>query len=133
MENIPENPEAVKQPDARTRNVRLRRAFIRTDGTHLHRTAEFTDGSTKVVEMKWGEVRRVAAFRRDVLTQPVLCFAVTDTSNVVVLDESMDGWKSLVESASKYLKQSPTFSQWRETIACDSPDSYWTILFRAAQ
>lgn len=133
MENIPDNPEAVKQADARMRNVRLRRAFIRTDGTRLRRTAEFTDGSTKVVEMKWGEVRRVAAFRRDVLTQPVLCVAITDTSNAVVLDESMDGWKSLVESASKYLRQSPSFSEWQETIARESPDSYWTILFRAAQ
>lgn len=133
MENIPENPNPVKQAHARMRNVRLHRAFIRTDGTHLRRTAEFTDGSTGVVEMKWGEVRRVAAFRRDVLTEPVLCVAITDSSKVVVLDESMDGWKSLLEGVSKYLKQTPSFSEWQERIGRESPDSYWTMLFRAAQ
>lgn len=83
--------------------------------------------------MKWTDVLRVAAFRRDVLSAPVLCIAVTDLRNVVVLDESMEGWPGLLKELSKHLSESASFSQWRESIQPDSLDSYWTPLFKAVQ
>jgi len=131
MENLAGTTEPLQQPGSPQRHVRLRRAIIRTDGARLHRIAEFTDGATRDVEMNWSDVRRVAAFRRDVLTQPVVCVAITDPSNVVVLDESMEGWKPLIESLAKHLAESPSFTEWRERIGRESSDSYWTVLFDA--
>jgi hypothetical protein len=126
MENSAGQPGSSTQ-----RKVALRRAVIRTDSALLQRTAQFTDGSTGAVEMKWSEIKRVAAFRRDVLTRPVFCVAITDPANVVVLDESMQGWKPLIKALSKRLSQSPSFSEWREKIGRGSADSHWTILFSA--
>jgi hypothetical protein len=130
MENRAGKAEGGGQPGAGQRSVRLGHARISTDGARLHRTAEFTDGSTRAVEMKWSDVRRVAAFRRDVMTSPVNCVAITDPSNVVVLDESMEGWKALIDALAKYLADSPSFAEWRERIGGDSDQSHWTVLFR---
>ena len=130
MENFPGAPPP-SEPVAAQRSVRLRRAVIRADGTRLERTAEFTDGATRAVNMQWPEVRRVAAFRRDVLTSPVLCVAITDPQQVVVLDESMDGWQPLLECISRYLVGEPSFSDWRRRIVDGSAESHWTVLFRA--
>ncbi len=132
MENSPAASKS-SQPAATQRSVRLRRAIIRADGDRLERTAEFTDGSTGAVEMKWLEVRRLAAFRRDVVTDPVLCVAITDTHQVVVLDESMEGWQPLLECVSRCLVGEPSFSEWRRQINDKSTESHWTILFSAAQ
>jgi hypothetical protein len=133
MENRAGKSDTAQQAGSPRRGVRLHHAIIRTDSSRLHRTAEFTDGTTRAVEMKWSDVRRVAAFRRDVLTQPVVCVAVTDPSNVVVLDESMQGWKHLIDSLAKHLRESPSFTEWRDRIGQESPDSHWTILFSAGQ
>lgn len=105
--------------------------MIQTDQSLVHRTAEFTDGSTGNVEMQWPDVQRVAAFRRNVLTHPVLCVAISDPSNIVVLDEAMDGWEGLLKELSRILSESASFSQWRDSIQGESTDSYWTVLFRA--
>src|SRR6185437_3447575 len=127
----PSQPSTDSAPPQR--HVRLRRAVIRTDGRRLHRTAEFTDGSTGTVEMQWPDVQRVAAFRRDVLTDPVLCVAISDPANIVVLDEPMEGWKHLIDSLAQHLSQSPSFTEWRGRIGQGSPESHWTILFSASQ
>lgn len=103
--------------------------MIRTDGARLHRTAEFTDGSTRSVEMDWPSVRRVAALRRDVLTQPVLCVAISDPANVVVLDESMEGWQGLIEALPQRVAAELSFTDWRSSIGSDDSDSHWTALF----
>lgn len=130
MEN---SPAHSPRPAPAQRSVRLRRAVIRADGKRLERTAEFTDGTTRAVEMKWPDVRRVAAFRRDVLTSPVLCVAITDTRQVVVLDESMEGWQPLLDALPKRLADSPDVRAWSRRIVAGSTESYWTPLFSAGQ
>lgn len=133
MENSPQQAQPSSESAAGQRLVKLQSAAIRADGSKLSRTAQFTDGSTCAVEMNWNDVRRVAAFRRDVMTQPVLCVAISDPANIVVLDESMEGWKALLEGVSRNLKQSPSFSEWQEKIGHESHDSYWTVLFRSTE
>jgi len=131
MENSPAPTQPpASQPEAQ-RKVALRHASIRTDESRLQRTAAFTDGSTRAVEMKWDDVRRVAAFRRDVMTEPVLCVAISDPANIVVLDESMEGWQSLLNAMPRLLPESPSFTEWRTQIPAGSAASHWTVLFRA--
>jgi hypothetical protein len=131
MENspVPSKPSTKSTPAQR--HVRLRRAVIRADGERVNRTAEFTDGSTCAVEMKWGELRRVAALRRDVLTEPVLCLAISDLSNIVVLDESMEGWQTLLDALAQRVAADPSFADWSSRIGRDDADSHWTALFSA--
>ena len=112
-------------------HVRLRRGVIRTDGLRLQRTAEFTNGSTCTVHIQWSEVRRVAAFRRDVLTQPVICVAISDPANLVVVDECMEGWQSLLDALAQSVAPAPSFTEWRSNIRSDDADSHWTALFQA--
>jgi hypothetical protein len=131
MANSPSSAKPSTDATAAQRHVQLQRAVIQTDQALLHRTAEFTDGSTGKVEMQWPDVRRVAAFRRNVLTHPVLCVAISDPSNIVVLDEAMDGWEGLLKELSRILSEPASFSQWRDSIQGESTDSYWTVLFRA--
>jgi hypothetical protein len=131
MENSPAHAHPPVPPAATQRRIALHRAAIRTDESRLERTAAFTDGSTGAVEMKWNEVRRVAAFRRDVMTEPVLCVAISDPANIVVLDESMDGWQSSLNAMSQHLAESPSFTDWQAQIPANSGESHWTVLFRA--
>jgi hypothetical protein len=129
MENRQRTSEPLAIPAQPQREIRLEHAAIEAGGAELRRTARFTDGSTGAVQMQWSDVRRVAAFRRDVMTQAVLCVAVTDSSQVVVLDEGMEGWDGLLKELSKHLSESASFTQWRESIQTESQDSYWTALF----
>ena len=131
MENSPTPAPASGTPSTPQRKVELQHATISADESRVQRSAAFTDGSTRAVEMQWDQVRRVAAFRRDVMTQPVLCVAITDPGNIVVLDESMDGWDGLLKELARRLSESASFAQWRESIQPESPDSYWTALFKA--
>jgi hypothetical protein len=110
--------------------VKLQSAAIRTDESLLHRTARFTDGSTGVVEMKWDDVRRVAAFRRDVMTQPMICVAITDASKVVVLDESMEGFPHLVEALAGRLAGAPVAEEWRDSMNRPDQDVNFTFVYQ---
>ena len=127
MENSPAPPQPPASPQ---RKVALRHASVRTDESSLQRTAAFTDGTTGVVAMQWDQVRRIAAFRRDVMTEPTLCIAISDPANIIVLDESMEGWHSLLEAMPRHLTAAPGFNEWRAQIPANSSASHWTILYR---
>jgi hypothetical protein len=114
------------------RRVELRHAEIQTDATQVRRTAHFTDGSTRTVSMEWARLKRIAAFRRDVVTSPVLCVAISDPAAIVVLDESMDGWPSLLEALTLNSVISPDFDTWSNAVSASPSDACWTILFRSA-
>jgi hypothetical protein len=112
------------------RTIALQRASIQTDGAQLRRTAHFTDGSIRAIAMNWADVKRVVAFRRDVLTSAVVSVAVTDTENVVVLDEHMDGWAPLIEGLPRHVALATTFADWLNQAVQEPLSSHWTILFK---
>lgn len=124
---LPHSPQSEPAP----RRIALHHAEIRTDSTHLRRTAQFTDGSTRVVALPWAAVTRVAVFRRDVQTAAVLALAVTDPANVVVLDEHMEGWSDFIEHLPAHLTLATSFAEWRSKTPADPLSSHWSILFRA--
>jgi len=130
------NPEDKTEPFQRgaspeQRRVALERAVIETDAANLRRTARFTDGSVRELAMHWRDVKRVVAFRRDVLTAAVLSVAITDKANVVVLDERMEGWATLIEGLPRQFALTPSFTEWLDRSAREPLSSGWTILFRA--
>ena len=131
-----ENPKGTLQGtgtrrSAGQRRIELRCASIQVDSTGLRRIAEYSDGSVKTAGMKWDDVRRVAAFKRDVLTSGVLCLALTDSANVIILDESMEGWNGLVAALPDQVPGAPDAGEWRSAIVAPSEAANWTVLFRA--
>jgi hypothetical protein len=122
-----ETPAA--QSETAQRRIALQHAEIQTDATSVRRTAQFTDGSRGAVTMHWTDVTRVAAFQRDVVTHPVACVAVSVPGNVVVLDESMHGWQSLLEGLSAHIIGSARFAAWSASVARQESDAHWTVLF----
>lgn len=131
-----ENPRGTSQRTTKSgsagqRRIELRSASIHLDDTGLRRIAEYSDGSVKTAGMKWGDVRRVAAFKRDVLTSGVLCLALTDAANVIILDESMEGWNGLVAALPDQVPGAPYAGEWRSAIIAPSEAANWTVLFRA--
>ncbi len=122
MGNSPESK------DVPPRRIELRHAIIHIDGSALHRTAHFTDGSVKGVALSWSGITRVGAFRCDAPSPGILCLAVTDTANVVILDERMAGWDSILQALPTYLAGTPSPSEWRKRVAA-SPGVNWMVLF----
>jgi hypothetical protein len=118
-------------PDPVPHRIALDRAEIQIDASQLRRTARFTDGSIRAIAMNWADVKRIVAFRRDVLTNAVVSVAVTDKANVVVLDEQMNGWPTLIESLPTHVALATTFAEWLNESAHEPLSAHWTILFRA--
>jgi hypothetical protein len=118
-------------PEPGQRRIALQCAAIQIDGAQLRRTAQFTDGTVRAVAMNWADVKRIAAFRRDVLTSAVVSVAVTDTANVVVLDEHMDGWAPLIEHLPVHVTLATSFAEWLNQAIAEPHSSHWAILFKA--
>lgn len=136
MENLPGTLQGAQQgaargPGAPQRRIELRHASVHVDVTGLRRSAEFTDGTVKTVAMKWSEIRRIAAFQRDAMTAAVLCVAVTDAANVVILDEKMEGWNELIAALPARVQGVPAAAEWRSSIVEPPASANWTVLFRA--
>lgn len=132
MANTEGQTEPVQTGEAAgQRKVELARAVIETDGWKLHRRAQFTDGSVRELAMQWDDVKRVVAFRRDVLTSAVLSVAITDAAAVVVLDERMEGWGGLIDGLPRHFALAPSFAEWLAGLEHEPLSSGWTILFRA--
>jgi hypothetical protein len=117
-------------PDPVPHRIALDRAEIQIDASQLRRTARFTDGSIRAIAMNWADVKRVVAFRRDVLTSAVVSVAVTDKANVVVLDEQMNGWPTLIESLPAHITLATTFAEWLDQTTGEPLASHWTILYQ---
>jgi len=131
MENAAANSGAAPGPGATQRKIELRHAAIEVDGEALARTAQFTDGSTRAVRMEWSGITRVGAFRCDDGAAGLVCLAVTDQANVVILDERMEGWSSLADALAEYLPGVPPVSGWRERVIQPQTSANWTVLFGA--
>jgi hypothetical protein len=119
-------------PQTAQLRIALLRAEIQADASQFRRTAHFTDGSIRTLAINWADIQRIAAFRRDVLTSPVVSVAISDPDNIVVLDEQMHGWPALVEALPTQIALAPTYPEWLTQAATDDPhSSHWTILFKA--
>lgn len=131
MENAAANTAAAQNAGTQQRKVELRHATIAVNGEALERTAEFTDGSTRSVKFEWRSITRVGAFRCDDGAAGLVCMAVTDPAGVVILDERMEGWKSMTEALAEYLPGVPPASSWRERVIQPQASANWTVLFGA--
>ncbi|MGA7256417.1 MAG: hypothetical protein WBX09_07215 [Terracidiphilus sp.] len=131
MENPAANSPAANAAGPRQRRIELHRAAIEVDDAALRRTAQFTDGSTKSVRMEWNRISRVGAFRCDNGAAGLICMAVTDPANEVILDERMEGWASLTDALAEFLPGVQPASGWQRRVIEPQSSANWTVLFTA--
>jgi len=129
METSAANSPGAQANRSQQRRIALRRAAIEADGSALKRTAEFTDGSTKTVALKWSDITRVVAFQSVEPGAALIYMIFTDPSNAVVLDDKMDGFEPMVASLDARLSGAPPSSQWRNRVTHEPTQVNFTRVF----
>ena len=90
-----------------------------------------TDGSRQSSEAEWGEVSRVVAYKRDVVTYDLLSLAILLSGRPGLdVNEDMEGWKELVEKLPEYLPGCRPFEEWFQTVAFPAFAMNPTEIFR---
>jgi hypothetical protein len=127
-----DRPSPTGQTELPQRRIELRHASIHVDGPELRRTAQFSDGSVKSVAIKWSGITRVGAFRCENAGAGLLCMAITDPQNVVILAETMEGWDALLGALPARLAGVRPASDWRNSVVHPPAAANWTVLFAAS-
>jgi hypothetical protein len=129
MENPAANSPAAQTPGATQRRVELRHAAIAVNRDAIERTAQFTDGSTRSVTLKWKGISRILALKCEQTQGELLCMIVTGDGIVVVLHEGMDGFKNMLEALPAYLAGTPAATEWRHRVMRPAAEANVTRLF----
>ena len=98
-----------------------RRRVIRNTLTHdtlrLLVTTAWNDGSESSLCVNWRDVTDVSAYKRDLLTTDLICFAISTAEQAIEIHEEMQGWQALIEALPTYLPGMPEQTQWFNTVA----------------
>ncbi len=129
MVNLPANSPPGHGTHPEPRRIALRHAAIEADGSALTRTAEFTDGSTKTVTLKWNDITRVVAFQSVEPGTAHIYMIFTDPDNAVVLDEKMEGFEPMIASLQAHLSGVPPTAQWRASVTHTPAEVNFTRVF----
>jgi hypothetical protein len=129
MVNFPANSPPGPGTHSQQRRIALRHASIKADGSALTRTAEFTDGSTKTVTLKWNDITRVVAFQSVEPGAEQIYMIFTDPANAVVLDEKMEGFEPMVASLDAHLSGAPPAADWRASVIHPPSEVNFTRVF----
>ena len=62
--------------------------------------------------LDWSDVRRVSAYKRDLLTTDLVCLSFEGTSDSLEVNEEMAGWKELVDALPELLPGSLAYGEW---------------------
>jgi hypothetical protein len=75
------------------------------------------DGGTKQTELRWSEVSRVVAYKRDCYAIDLICIAFSTAAGAVEVNEEMEGWDALTDALPMLLPGTPDKSQWWQKVA----------------
>lgn len=74
-------------------------------------------GSPQELLIDWRSIRRVVAYKRDLLTHDLLCLALElDSEEVIELDESMTGWSHLLDALPARLPGAISSADWYRRV-----------------
>ena len=66
----------------------------------------------------WNSIRRIVVFKRDVFANDLLCLAIElEPQAVLELDESMNGWRELIEQLPRHLPGALPAEEWLQRAA----------------
>lgn len=76
------------------------------------------ENETRQTVLRWRDVIRVDAFKRDLFAVDLICLAFIENGNLEVeINEEMDGWNSIVEQLPEYLPGCQKFDEWFRPVA----------------
>jgi hypothetical protein len=67
--------------------------------------------------MKWSEVRKVIAFKRDLFVVDLICLVFVGDTNGMEIHEEMEGWKEVSDSLPTFLAGCQPIHDWFHSVA----------------
>jgi len=80
--------------------------------------------------VRWDDVIRVEAFKRDLWAVDQICLAFVEAGNSEVeINEEMDGWLSLVQQLPDYLPGCQKLDEWFRPVAIPAFELNLTVIY----
>jgi len=109
------------------RSTELRTAFDDNGLTiERHATGEV------VARLAWSEVRRVIAFKRDLLTTDCVCVTFELPGQALEIDEEMPGWQRVVDNLERFFPGARPYAEWWPHVVRSPLDARETLIFERA-
>ena len=86
-------------------------------------------GVTESAGMRWNEIDRIVAYKRDIIMYDLICIAIADKNSSFELTEDMEGWDEVLRALSACLPGMPEYSAWWETVAKPAFATNQLVLF----
>ena len=71
-----------------------------------------TPESQPQASLKWHDVNRVRAYKRDLFAFDLVCLGFVTANGTIEVHEQMQGWSQLVEQLPSWLPGVPPLSEW---------------------
>jgi|SRR5579863_6605026 hypothetical protein len=110
-------------------SVKYQCGRILLESAGLTRDVPFTDGSTSTVELKWTEIKRVLAFKRDLFAYDLVSVEFQTSTMAIEADEQMEGWDEMITALPGCLPGTPEPQEWWNKVVNPAFESNVTQLF----
>lgn len=88
-----------------------------------------TDAATRL-QISWGEVQKVAVFKRDLYVVDMVCLLVElPGPRTLELNEEMQGWQAFIESLPQFLVGITPWHEWFLAVAFPAFKANPTLIF----
>jgi len=105
------------------------KSIIQCDESGFTVEHSFKDGSLKRIEVRWSDVKKVAAFKRDIYSYDLIGIEIESGEWVYELDEEMEGWQSMVDALPTNLPGALPMANWWTQVAFPAFELNSTALF----
>src|SRR5262245_34089174 len=87
------------------------------------------NGTESKTELKWSEVNRAVAYKRDCYTLDLVCRGFTTLDGFVEVNEGDDGWDALIDAVPRLLPGTTSKEEWWSKVAFPAFARNLTTLF----
>jgi hypothetical protein len=88
------------------------------------------ENETGKTSLRWRDVIRVEAFKRDLYAVDLICLAfMVDENTAVEIHEEMEGWDTLVDNLPEYLPGCQRFEEWFRPVAVPAFDLSLMVIY----
>jgi len=93
------------------------KASIQINATELVLSTPSANADREILRVRWSDVGRVVAFKRDVLAYDLICCVVEGSHSIVELNEEMAGWDELMMALPRFLPGARKPEEWWSDVA----------------
>jgi hypothetical protein len=107
----------------------VQRSVIECDENGLTVARLNKDGFVNKIEVRWSQVRKVSAFKRDIYAYDLICIEIESDEWIDQLNEQMEGWQSMIEALPAHLPAALPVAEWWTEVAFPAFAPNCTVLF----